>query len=266
MNCLESHKTITIENKTAPEEKETMGKGHKIVIDFVRHGAAIYDGEQRPEDKKDTIQFEGVLTEEGLKQIEATAEEIIKKIDDESKELIILWRSPRKRTEESMNKLKEILLKNGINIFPKNNLAKENQDLIDLELTEEFLEEYDRQSEQNENLTWMEFWKEESANFKNVENENDFMERMQKLISYFQQFSQKAKLPKDIKIRFICLTHEEEIKNIAELFGVSIKDVKNGEVMEMNVSPQKDTPVEFDIKIQEQKGHLSSDQLFRKSI
>lgn len=266
MNCLESHETITIENKTTPEKKETMEKGHKIVIDFVRHGAAIYDGEQRPEDKKNMIQFEGVLTEEGLKQIEATAEEIIEKIDDKSKELIILWRSPRKRTGESMKKLKEILLKNGVNIFPKNNLSKENQNLTDLGLTGEFLEEYDKQLKQNESLTWMEFWKEESANFENVENEKDFMERMQKLISYFQQFSQKTKFPQNIKIRFICLTHEEEIKNIAELFGVFIENVKNGEVMEMNINPQENASVIFDIRVQEREGHLKSEHLFRKSI
>jgi len=249
-----------------PNSITTKQKGHKIIIDFIRHGKAVYNTKQRPKNKKDQIEFEGVLTKKGLKQIEVAAKKIIERIDNKSKELVILWRSPKQRTEESTKKLKETLLKNGVNVFPKKYLARKNPDLTDLKLTEEFLEEYEKQLKQNKDLNWIEFWKEESANFKNVENEKDFTKRMRKLIFSFQQFSQKTKLSKNIKIRFICLTHEEEIKNIAELFDIFIKNIENGEIMEMNVNPQKNTSVEFSIDVQEQKGYLESNQLFKENI
>lgn len=245
----------SVENST--ERKEKM---HEIVVDLIRHGQASYDGEPRPENEKETIQFEGALTEEGQKTIENTATEIVEKIGDN--ELVYLWSSPRQRTKESMEIIKKVLEENEIDVFPKSKLAKTIDNLSDLGLTGEFLEEFSKR----EDIEWMDYWKEEAGNYEGVEDKGEFLKRIQGTISRLQQFALNANLPVDRKIRFICLTHEEEIKNIAEQFGISVEIVKNGEIMEMKIDPKEDEPSKLSIKTQGQEVERSSDQLFRPGI
>ena len=241
-------------------DKEKREKMHEIVVDFIRHGQASYDGEPRPEDEKEAIQFEGALTEEGQKTIEATAAKIVEEIGDN--ELVYLWSSPRQRAQESMGIIKEVLEENEIDVFPKSKLAKTVDKLSDLGLTGEFLEEFSKR----EDIEWMDYWKEEAGSYEGVEDKGEFLKRIQETISRLQQFALKANLPVDRKVRFICLTHEEEIKNIAEQFGIEVEIVKNGENMEMKINPKEDEPSELSINIQGQESMLSSDKLFRPGI
>jgi len=252
--------------KKTVRQKGKIKEGHAITFNLVRHGQAGYEEDaKKPETKKSAIQFEGGITLDGKEQIKGAAKEIIKRIIDKEKELVILLRSPRNRAGESLDILKMILEKNRINVYPK---VEINENLADATLTQEFLDEFEEQKKQDKDLTWMNFWKKESGNFENVESTEDFMKRMQAFIFRFQQFSRKAEIPEDIKIRFVCLTHEEEIKNIAEHCGIKVDVVKNGEIMEMNIIPtnnEYEAPI-IQTKVGNEETKRFSDQLFKKTI
>lgn len=241
---------------------------------LVRHGDTTYENEKwfncddkewsEIKEKEEIIPFEGKLTEKGTEQMKDMAIKVVERIKGGSKKVVYLWRSPKERAEKSMEILKEVLEKNGIDVYPKKNLAKVRNDLRDLELTGKFMEKSERSEEQD--LEWMDFWKENHKDFKGTEQEKEFMRRLQKTISYFQQFSLKANLPSDCETVFICLTHEEVIKNVAEHFGIPTKFVENGEILEMNIDPKKDEPnksPELTVKIKNEESTLSSDKIFR---
>lgn len=258
MNIIEQIPNDVAGEASIESSKEKKEKMHEIIVDLIRHGQASYDGELRPEDKKETIQFEGALTEEGQKTIEDTATKIVEKIGDN--ELVYLWSSPRQRTRESMEIIKRVLEENEIDVFPKSKLAKTVDNLSDLGLTGEFLEEFSKR----ENIEWMDYWKDEAGSYEGVEDKEEFLKRIQGTISRLQQFA--LNVPVDRKIRFVCLTHEEEIKNIAEQFGISVEIVKNGEIMEMKIDPKEDKPSKLSIKTQGQEVERSSDQLFKPGV
>ena len=261
-------------DESGAEKKEQM---KKTTVLFVRHGDPTYEEEEwfncsdeewsEMKKGKEIIPFEGKLTEKGIEQMKNTAMKIVEKIGNGSKKIVYLWTSPKERTKESMEIIKEVLGENGIDLYPKKNLAKTTDDLRDLGLTWEFLEKSEKSEEQV--LEWMDFWKEKHRDFEGAEQEKEFMRRLQKTISYFQQFSLKANLPSDRETVFICLTHEEVIKNVAEHFGIPTKFVENGEILEMNIDPKKDKPdepPELAIKIKNEESMLSSDKLFRPGI
>lgn len=252
--------------KDTKRKKGKINKGHAITFNLVRHGQAGYEEDvKKPETKKCAIQFEGEITLDGKEQIKGAAKEIIKQIINKEKELVILLRSPRNRAGESLDILKMILEKSRINVYPK---VEIDENLADATLTQEFLDEFEEQKKQDKDLIWMNFWKKESGKFKNVESAEDFTKRMQALISGFQQFSLKAEIPEDKKIRFICLTHEEEIKNIAEHCGIKVDAVKNGEIMEMNIIPagNEDEALIIRTKVGNEETERFSDQVFKKTI
>ena len=258
-------------DESGAEKREQM---KETTVLFVRHGDSTYEEEEwfncndeewsEMKKEKEIIPFEGKLTEKGIKQMKDTAMKIVEKIGSGSKKVVYLRTSPKERTKESMEIIKEVLGENGIDFYPKKNLAKTTDDLRDLGLTGEFLEKSEKSEEQV--LEWMDFWKEKHRDFEGVEQEKEFMRRLQKTISYFQQFSLKANLPSDCEPVFICLTHEEVIKNVAEHFGIEVEIVENGEVMEMKINPKEDEPSELSINIQGQESTLSSDKLFRPGI
>ena len=229
-------------------------KDHEVAVYFMRHGDPDYkvDG-PRPLDPRQPIQFEGKLKEEGENQIKLASCELVEGFGDMSEKSAILASSPRRRAVESSAILERVLVESGISIS-KLESEEVQKLLVDANLTGELLEEYSKRLEQDKNLTWMEFWISESGNFKNVESATDFKERMKSLIMYFQNFSQKADLSKNEAITVVCLTHEEEIKILASIFGISILIVPNGGILKLTINSQKNEMV---IEVQGKKGYLN---------
>jgi len=230
-----------------------MKAGHKVVIYLMRHGDPDYeiDG-PGPLDLQQPIQFEGKLKKEGKTQIEIASCKLTKEFGDMPKP-VILTSSPRRRAVESLDVLKRVFEKYGISVSKLE--SEELQKLLtDATLTGALLEEYGKQSEQDKDLTWMEFWISESGNFKNVESATDFKKRMKSLILYFQELD----LSKDKEIAVVCLTHEEEIKILASIFGISILIVPNGGILKLTIEKK-----EMTIEVQGEKGSLSFEQFNR---
>ncbi len=240
------------------ENKEIRGNG--VIVYFVRHLKARYEGEKRPENMIEPIDFEGTLITEELAKIENVAEIILKKMD-RAKEIALLSASPRKRAFDSVLHLKAILVKNGILVSRGITVEK---NLTDATLTGEFLAEYNKIYEQDKNLTWMELWEKEGGKFKNVENQKDFQERIKKFLSsllpYLQEF---PSVLKGDNTSLVCVTHEEVMRGIAKIFGIPIKYVGNGEVMEIVVSLREK---KMAIEVQEKTGVLSFEKLNKMEV
>jgi len=223
--------------------------GNKIEVSFVRHGEANYDLEPRPLDLKLPIQFEGLLTQKGENEIILSANNFINVLRGP----VQVISSPRRRAVESLEIAKEIWKNHGIAIsdFPESGVQNL---LTDATLTGALLEEYNERYSQDNNLTWMEFWINESANFQNVESAEDFRKRMEKLLSFFQKFSLDVKSETNI----VCFTHEEEIKIVSSLFGISVMVVPNGTGLKLTYDPEEKTT---GIEVQDQKSILTFEQI-----
>ena len=213
---------------------------HKIKVFFVRHGDPDYeiDG-PRPENLQEPIQFEGKLKIVGENQIVLAANDLVNEISSN----VYVVSSPRRRAVESLNIARQVWENCGIAVSDFPHLEKVQTLLTDATLTGELLKEYRKIVEQDNNITWMEFWLNESANFHNVENAEDFRKRMEKLLSFFQKFSLDAKPETNI----VCFTHEEEIKVLSRLFGISVTVVPNGTWLKLVFDPKEKT-VEIEVQ------------------
>ena len=241
-----------------PTVLEGWKTSRKVVIYLMRHGDPSYEADgPRPLDPQEPIQFEGKLTKEGMIQIELASRKLVKEFGDMPKS-VILASSPRRRTKESLDILRRVLEECGVSISPYSSELVEAQKLmIDATLTGALLEEYGKQAERNKNLTWMEFWIRESANFQNVESAADFEKRMKNLILYFQDFSQRVDLFETI----VCLIHEEEVKIIASLFGISVMEVPNGTGLKLIFNLEE---AAIEIEVQGEVERLNFEQFNKK--
>jgi len=222
--------------------------GNKIEVSFVRHGEANYDLEPRPLDLKLPIQFEGLLTQKGENEIILSANNFINVLRGP----VQVISSPRKRAVESLSIARKIWEISEISVsdFPESRVQNL---LTDATLTGALLEEYNARYSQDNNLTWMEFWINESAKFHNVESAKDFRKRMEALLSFFQNRSQ-AKNQTDI----VCFTHEEEIKVLSSLFGISVMVVPNGTGLKLTYNPEEKI---VEIEVQDQESILTFEQI-----
>ncbi|MCK5475707.1 MAG: hypothetical protein KAI71_03965 [Candidatus Pacebacteria bacterium] len=232
---------------------EVKKAGHKVVIYLMRHSDPDYGSDgPRLLDLEAPIQFEGKLKEEGKNKIKLASCNLATEFGNMPEKSVILASSPRRRAVESSVILERTLVESGISVSRLE--SKELQKLLtDATLTGELLEEYGKQAEQNKNLTWMDFWINKSGDFKNVESAVDFKERMRDLILYFQNFSQET------NSTIVCLTHEEEIKILAKIFGISILIVPNGGTLKMIINPE-----EMIVEVQGKSGSLSFEQFDMK--
>lgn len=228
--------------------------GHeKIKFNLVRHGAPNYEVDgPRPIDLDVPIQFEGTLKEEGKNQIILSATNLINEFSDSRSVMTVA--SPRRRAFESKHIASTVWKNGGITVSNFSEPEEIQNLLTDATLTGALLEEYNSRYNQDNNLTWMEFWINESANFQNVESAKDFRKRMEKLLSFFQKFSLDAKPETNI----VCFTHEEEIKVLSSLFGISVMVVPNGTGLKLTYNPEEKI---VEIEVQDQKSILTFEQI-----
>jgi broad specificity phosphatase PhoE len=235
------------ESKIESEEEEPFKAD--LRVDFIRHGKPKYT-----QGEIESGKFEGELIPEGIEQVKSSALELARGIDKD-KELIIIWTSPKKRAQQTSEIIRDIFNEEKISIIEKGWKRKEQKEKIDEEpirtqeplrdvkLTGEFVGELKKIAVAD----WMEYWAKAGELPKGIEKPEEVKERTERLITHLERIARTIEPPKGKKLHFICVGHEETVRDLLEeAYGSGTKKGTGpnyGEVVRMDIhksEPNKD--------------------------
>lgn len=189
-----------------PGEQEPKG-GILMKVDWVRHGEPRYTDEELT-----TSQFDGILTEEGHQQIWNTVRSRLLPNIDGNKEIVAIWASPKGRSQQSVEAIKEILEGEGVPILE----VKKRESLKDVHFTEEFgIKLYEKGLWDD----WMRYWLEAEELPVGVEKPKEFDTRIMRVLTYLSRIAQKIKPHNDKIFHFILVGHGEILERLLEKVG-----------------------------------------------
>ncbi|MBI3631957.1 MAG: histidine phosphatase family protein [Candidatus Vogelbacteria bacterium] len=202
-----------------------------LTADFVRHGQPKYT-----EEELKSAKLEGQLTEEGIKQTERRAIELVGKIDKE-KELIVFWVSPRQRAQQTAGIISDIFQRQGIQVL-KN--LHTSPSLSDIKTSPQFWDDVIKNSEVKK---WMEYWSESDLPG-DTEKPEEVKRRVQRVVTYLERIARTIKPPEGKKLRFICVGHEEIFRDLLEEgYGFGTKGSSGpsyAEVLSMDINKSEE--------------------------
>ena len=229
------------------EQKEQPPFSADLRVDFIRHGKPIYTKEERL-----SGQYEGQLTPESVEKFKQEIEKLADSIGAE--ELVVIWASPRDRAQQSSKIIEEVLGGKGINVVK----IGTKDSLCDVKTTPDFVKEI---SEKDSMQDWMKYWTTTGELPGGVETPEDVKKRTERLITYLERISRTIILPKNKKLHFICVGHEETVRDLLEEgFGQGTNKGTGpdyGEALRIDViksTPEQDA--ELDLKYRDSESEL----------
>jgi broad specificity phosphatase PhoE len=197
--------------------------------------------------------FEGQLTPEGAERFVQAAERLADGIDAE-KELIVIWKSPRNRAEQSSDILERVFTERGIHIIRTG--TKDSLRDVGLKL------EYARKIVEDGSVRdWMQYWSHDDELPEGVETPAEMKKRIERVLTYLERVATKVSPPEGIKLHFVCIGHEEIIRDVLEeSFEQGTKAGEGpsyGEIMRVDIArstPENDATL--DVKYREMEAEL----------
>ncbi|MCK5475521.1 MAG: histidine phosphatase family protein [Candidatus Pacebacteria bacterium] len=182
-------------------------------VDFVRHGKPEYT-----EEEIETGKYEGELNDESKENVRRSAENFARNINKE-KEIIVFLTSPRNRAKETAEIYKDVFEKEEIFIYEE--MITKATLLRNTELNADFLDNQEEAVNSGEISwdDWMEFWVDESEKEKlseGVESPDEVRERVGKFIGLLKDSDILIRPPKNKKVHYICIGHEEIVRDLLE--------------------------------------------------
>jgi len=182
-------------------------------VDFVRHGKPEYT-----EEEIETGKYEGELSDESKENVRKNAENLVRDIDKE-KEIIVFLTSPKNRAKETAEIYKDVFEKEKIFIYEE--MITKAVLLRDAELNADFLDNQEEAVNRGEINwdDWMEFWVDEFKKEKlpeEVEKPEEVRERVGKFIGLLKNLDILIRPPKNKKVHYICIGHEEIVRDLLE--------------------------------------------------
>lgn len=224
----ESEKLGGIENEDQPRIQT-------VEVDFMRHGESTYKERHSEERESD-------LTELGKQQVVEQANKLASSID-KANEVVILWASPAWRTQDSVELIKEVFRKEGIEI------ARESTIPLMRQIRENDLEYMDGvwQKAKDEGINGdlivtrdPEFQKTSDK----FESYPEIQQRARGVYNWVHHIAEKVDT-KGKKLRIIGVGHMESLEPIMEtLFDYDIEQgegIKKGEAMKVTFNFDRST-------------------------
>lgn len=250
--------------KSKFETKEEEPFGADLRVDFIRHGRPSYTKEEIESGK-----VEGALTTEGREQIKSSALELAQDID-KNKELIIIWRSPKRRAQQASEIIRDIFAQEEIPIIEKGWQRKKEwegkldekqlrtkESLSDVKMTGEFIDELIKEEAMAD---WMEYWTKAEKLPKGVERPEEVKKRTERLVTYLERIARIIYPPANKKLHFICVGHEETVRDLLEkAYGLGTKrgtGPSYAEIVRMDIhksTEEKDATLDLKYRNEEAK-------------
>lgn len=223
----ESHK----ESPQALRREELKEKfSEDLEMTWMRHGDPKYSEKENNE-----ADFEGKLTENGKKQVEASALELAQDILQKN-QIALVWSSPRARTKESTEILLKVFKSQGVEVIDRTGHgksigeAKEIGSLSAPKMTKEFWDK--KPADEFFVRLWLEM--SEQGNLpEGVETPDEFSKKFQRVIEYQKRIAKLNKEhiaihPENVrKIRIINVAHfETPIPLLLEAYGDTLEGDK----------------------------------------
>jgi len=288
--------------ESAPEIKEGE-KRLDVIVDFIRHGETTYkelkkEG-RRPDPSASDFKFDEEhldLTEEGIKGIKETAEQLAKNIDKEN-EAVFLITSPSHRAYSSILLIENAFQEKGISILnPANGIeyspqleeirTKDQDWEKHLEITRKYHEDPSNAGKSPD------IYHAEIASILGKDFYDIFEENYDQAEQRFQEFfrhvispdewltAQQKKSLENKKIRLVCLTHGGVSSRFLRYFFEDTPELQKGQILEIRPgsslenrtiathailygkkgSPQKETDVSIKFSLNE----LEKEELRKK--
>lgn len=164
---------------------------------------------------------------------------------DKEQELVIIWVSPKARAQQTAGIIKTILEKEGALILEKGwkgeKTIKEplriTKPLKDVTMTPKFIQELIKAEATGD---WMRYWTESEKLPEGVETPEEVKTRTKRLITYLERIARSIKSPEGKKLHFICVGHEEIVRDLLEeAYGLGTEKGTGpdyGEVLRMNIN------------------------------
>lgn len=222
------------------ERKENEVFASDLRVDFIRHGEPFYT-----EEELEKGEMEGLLSDKGIKEIERLGEELGETINKD-KELIVIWVSPRKRVLQSSIIIADKLKEKGVDVYR----MKVRESLRDVKLGNDFIDEI---FEAGELDNWMEYWSQKDSLPIGTEEPKDVKKRVNRILTYLERIARKVKPINNKKIHFLCIGHEEIVRDLLEeSFSVGTKKGTGPEYAEFVrvdiAKSENDKDAELDLK------------------
>lgn len=236
------------------ELKEKEKKQPDMVVNFIRHGKPEYTSEE-----KVAGEYEGNLTAEGVAQIEKSALDLVADIDKE-KEIVLIWKSPKRRAQQSAEIIKNILINNGVQVLEKEASANKTS-LKDTKLGPDF--------NASDWSNWMAEWVRQETELPNgAEKPEEVKSRVGRILTYLERISKKVKLDAGKKLRIVCITHEEVFRDLLEE-GFEMGTQKGtgptyGEILKIGVSSSDKEGVKFNMEYRGKDSEIGFDKETRQ--
>lgn len=237
------------------ELNEEIKKQPDLVVNFIRHGKPEYTSEE-----KVAGEYEGNLTAEGIAQIEKSALDLVADID-KGKEIVLIWKSPKRRAQQSAEIIKNVLINNGVQVLEKKASANKIS-LKDTKLGPSF--------STPDWSNWMEEWvKQETELPGDTEKPEEVKSRVGRVLTYLEKISKKVKPDAGKRLRIVCVTHEEMFRDLLEE-GFETGTQKGtgptyGETLKINISSAPDKgDASFDMKYRGRDSRVKFDNKTRQ--
>ncbi len=172
-------------------------------VDFIRHGEHFYT-----EEELEKGEMEGLLSDKGIKEIENLSEELGKTIKKD-KEFVVMWISSKRRALQSSIIIADKLKERGINVHS----MKTRDSLRDVKLDNDFVDEIIKNGELD---NWMKYWSQRDNLPIETEAPKDVKKRVNRILTYLERIARKVKPINDKKIHFLCIGHEEIVRDLLE--------------------------------------------------
>lgn len=195
------------------ESKEVEPFEADLRVDLVRHGKPSYT-----EEEVASGQVEGLLTPEGIEDFRKVAENLANSINKD-KEIVVLWRSPRVRAQQSSEILEDVFEKKGISFLEKGQKRaggawegekneerlRTKESLSDIKTSAEFM----KVLKEGNIEEWWTYWLTAEKLPRGTESPSEVKKRVERFIAYLERIARTIEAPDEKKLHFICVGHEE---------------------------------------------------------
>ncbi|MBI3633915.1 MAG: histidine phosphatase family protein [Candidatus Vogelbacteria bacterium] len=198
--------------------------------DFVRHGKPTYTDEDLFSEA-----VEGDLTPEGVSQVEVLAASILAGFEKDG-EIMIIWSSPKRRALQTADVIWSAFDKAGIRIRK----PKVVWSLRDVILTGEAYAEI---PEEGKSKSWMEYWASVVGLPIGMELPRSLRRRVMRVVANLERLARKANSDSKKRVRVLCITHEEMMRDILEeAYGTGTElgtGPTYGELLKVEIEPDE---------------------------
>lgn len=249
----------TPEFSESTQEKEKFEP--QIIFDFIRHGQAEYSEslKQKVEElgykwedllptskiTKEPIEkpadLEGRLTVEGKEQLKEAVRILVKKIDKNNENIMVLF-GPRFRTVDSSKVILEELEQAGVDVSK----ARKHKDLIDMKKHWLAILEFVKMKAPEEKRG-VHYWlnmSEQEIHEADLESIEDIGRRMDHFVELIKRYARMYKTQLGLenkKLRVIAITHDINIISVLKKEGVppeKMEAIKNAQIVELGIDKE----------------------------